>query len=120
LMALATGDTTAAVSELALASQVATEPHVLYTYAAVLAQTGQLDAAGPALQRVMEAAPHWADPYFVLGAVRDGQGDIAGARAAYEGFLARAARGHRRRAAAEGRVRDLQGQGGTDTTTGSR
>lgn len=123
LMALATGDTATAVAELALAAEAgAHEPHVLYTYAAVLTQTGRLDEAAATLQRTMEAAPHWAEPYFVLGAVRDGQGDIAGARAAYEGFLARAPRAHRRRAAAEARVRDLQGQGGTDApaTTGVR
>jgi tetratricopeptide (TPR) repeat protein len=117
LMALAAGDTATAVAELSLAAQATTEPQVLYTYAAVLTQTGRLDEAATALQRVMEAAPYWAEPHFVLGAVRDGQGDIGGARAAYEGFLARAPRGHRRRAAAEARVRDLQGQGGTDASS---
>jgi tetratricopeptide (TPR) repeat protein len=111
LIALAAGDTTAAVAELDLAAQTSTEPSVHYTYGAVLAQLGRLDEAAAQLARASEAAPHWAEPYFVLGVVRDGQGDMAAARAAYEGFLARAVRNHRRRSAAEGRVRDLQAQG---------
>jgi len=114
LLALAAGDITTAVAELDLAAQAAAQPGVYYTYAAVLAQLGRLDEAVAQAQRAMEAAPHWAEPYLVLGAIRDGQGDLAGARAAYDGFLARAVSNHRRRAAAEGRVRDLQGQGGTD------
>jgi tetratricopeptide (TPR) repeat protein len=112
LMALAAGDTATALAELDLASQAAAaEPHVMYTYAAVLAQTGRLDDAARQAERAMQAAPHWADPWFVMGAVRDGQGNLAGARQAYEGFLSRAPRAHRRRAAAEGRVRDLQAAG---------
>jgi tetratricopeptide (TPR) repeat protein len=107
MLALAAGDTTTALGELDLAAQ-AGEPHVVYTYGAVLAQLGRLDDAAQQLERVMGMTPHWADPYFVMGAVRDGQGDVPRARAAYEGFLARAARGHRRRATAEARVADLQ------------
>jgi tetratricopeptide (TPR) repeat protein len=107
MLALAGGDTTTALGELDLAAQ-AGEPHVVYTYGAVLAQLGKLDEAAQQLERVMAMTPHWAEPYFVMGAVRDGQADLGKARAAYEGFLARAARGHRRRATAEARVADLQ------------
>jgi tetratricopeptide (TPR) repeat protein len=115
MLALAAGDTTTAVAELDLAAQAgAVEPHVRYTYAAVLAQLGRLDEAAGQLEQVMRDTPHWADPYFVMGAVRDGQGSLDAARAAYEGFLARAPRTHRRRPVAEGRVRDLQAQGGAD------
>jgi tetratricopeptide (TPR) repeat protein len=110
LLALADGDTATALAEMDLAAQ-AGAPHVMYTYGAMLAQLGRLDEAAAQLERVMQAAPHWADPYFVMGAVRDGQGNLAGARTAYEGFLARAATGNRRRAVAEGRVRDLEGAG---------
>ena len=112
ILALAAGDTATAVSELDLAAQAgAVEPHVRYTYAAVLTQIGRLDEAAAQLGLVMAAAPHWADPYFVLGAVRDGQGNMDGAREAYQGFLSRSAAGHRRRPAAEARVRDLQAGG---------
>lgn len=115
MLALAAGDTATALAELDLAVQAgAVEPSVRYTYGAVLAQLGRLDDAAGQLQQVMTATPHWADPYFVLGAVRDGQGNLQGAREAYEGFLSRAPRTHRRRPAAEGRVRDLQAQGGSD------
>ncbi|HST59933.1 MAG TPA: hypothetical protein VLK84_14610 [Longimicrobium sp.] len=110
MLALAAGDTTTALGELDLAAQ-AGEPHVVYTYGAVLAQLGRLDEAAQQLERVMGMTPHWAEPYFVMGAVRDGQADLGKARAAYEGFLARAPRGHRRRATAEARVADLQGAG---------
>jgi tetratricopeptide (TPR) repeat protein len=110
MLALAAGDTATAVAEMDLAV-AGGAPHVMYTYGAMLAQMGRLDEAAAQLERVMAVTPHWADPWFVMGAVRDGQGNLAGARTAYEGFLARAAAGNRRRAVAEGRVRDLQGAG---------
>lgn len=110
LLALAAGDTTAAVSELDLAVQAGgADAHILYTYGAVLAQLGRMDEATAQLQRAMAAAPHWAEPHFVLGVVRDAQGNLAGAREAYQAFLARAPAGHRRRGQATQRVVDLEG-----------
>ncbi|HEX2206139.1 MAG TPA: hypothetical protein VHG93_00535, partial [Longimicrobium sp.] len=52
---------------------------------------------------------HAADPYHTLAAVREAQGDAAGAVEAYRGFLERAARGDRRRIEAEQKVTQLAG-----------
>jgi tetratricopeptide (TPR) repeat protein len=112
LLAMAAGDTTAAVSEMDLASQTAgADPYVLYLYGAMLAQLGRLDEAAPQLVRARQAAPFYADPWFALGMVYDAQGNTAGAREAYQGFMARAARAHRRRAAAEQRLAALAADG---------
>ncbi|MBW3571673.1 MAG: tetratricopeptide repeat protein [Gemmatimonadetes bacterium] len=108
LLALAAGDTATAVGELDLAAQAAgPDPSVHYTYGAVLAQLGRLDEAAAQLTRASELAPFYADPWFALGVVRDGEANVDGARQAYQAFLARAAASHRRRAAAEQRLRDL-------------
>jgi tetratricopeptide (TPR) repeat protein len=108
LLALAAGDTAAAVGELDLAAQAAgADPSVHYTYGAVLAQLGRLDEAAVQLARASELAPFYADPWFALGVVRDGQGNVDAAREAYGRFLGAAARTHRRRPAAEQRMRDL-------------
>lgn len=108
LMAMAAGDTTSAVGEMDLASQAAgSDPYVLYLYGAMLAQLGRLDEAAPQLARASQVAPFYADPYFALGMVHDAQGNVDGARQAYRDFLARAARTHRRRGAAEQRMAAL-------------
>lgn len=108
MLALAAGDTATAVSEMDLASQAAgADPAVLYTYGAMLAQLGRLDEAVVQLTRASELAPFYADPWFALGVVRDGQGNVDEARKAYQRFVDGAARGHRRRATAEQRLRDL-------------
>jgi predicted Zn-dependent protease len=80
---------------------------VLYVYGAVLAQTGKLDEAAAQFERVIAAAPYYPDPHFGLAMVRDAQGNAAAATEAYRGFLARASRGHARRAHAEQRVQAL-------------
>jgi tetratricopeptide (TPR) repeat protein len=108
MLALAAGDTATAVSEMDLAAQAAgADPSVHYTYGAMLAQLGRLDEAVVQLTRASELAPFYADPWFALGVVRDGQGNVDEARKAYQRFLDGAARGHRRRATAEQRLRDL-------------
>lgn len=108
MLALAEGDTLTAVSEMDLAAQTgAADPVVHYTYGAMLAQLGRLDEAATHLEHAMQLAPFYPDPHFALGVVRDAQANTEGALQAYRGFLERAARGHRRRAAAEQRVRDL-------------
>lgn len=121
MLALAAGDTTAAVSELDLAVQAGgADAHILYTYGAVLAQLGRMDEATAQLRRAIEAAPHWADPHFVLGVVADAQGNLAGARESYQAFLARAAANHRRRATAAQRVQDLEGVTASAPPSGGR
>ena len=108
LMALAAGDTATAVGELDLAAQAAgADPSVHYTYGAMLAQLGRLDEAVVQLERASQLAPFYADPYFALGVVRDGQGNLDAARQAYQAFMDRAARTHRRRSHAEQRVAAL-------------
>lgn len=108
-LAFADGDTAAALSEVELAVNAAPEePAVLYTYATILAQLARLDAAAQQLARAAELAPFYADPWFALGVVRDGEGRLDAAREAYRAFLTRAPRGHRHRAAAEVRIRDLE------------
>ena len=106
-LALAEGDTATAVAEFELAAQTSAEPSVLYTYGAVLAQMGRYDEAVAQFARTMEAAPHYADPYFGTAMVRDAQGNAAAALQAYRGFLERATRGHTRRPHAEQRVQAL-------------
>ncbi|HEX8393711.1 MAG TPA: tetratricopeptide repeat protein [Longimicrobium sp.] len=116
MLAMAAGDTATAVSEMSLAAEGgAVEPTVGYAYAAVLARAGRVDDAVASLQGVITRAPYYADPYLVLGALHDGQGRQAEALAAYRGFVARAARSHPRRAAAEGRIRDLEAAGAPST-----
>jgi tetratricopeptide (TPR) repeat protein len=112
-IALAEGNAETAVAEYALAAQTTSEPSVLYTYGAVLAQTGQLDEAAAQFERVIEVAPHYPEPRFGLAMVRDAQGNTAAATEAYRGFLERAARGHTRRAHAEQRVQALASAGAT-------
>ena len=73
----------------------------------MLAQLGRLDEAATHLEHAMRMAPFYAEPHFALGVVRDGQANTEAALQAYRGFLARAAATHRRRPAAEQRVRDL-------------
>jgi len=109
LMAMAAGDTATAVAEMSLAAESgAVEPTVGFAYATILARSGRVDDAVTQLQGVMERAPFYADPYLVMGALRDGQGKPAEAAAAYRGFVARAARNHPRRAVAEQRLRELE------------
>lgn len=121
LLALVAGDTATAVGELDLAAQAAgPDPSVHYVYGAMLAQLGRLDEAAAQLSRAGELAPFYPDPHFALGVVRDGQGNLEGARAAYQAFLDRAARGHRRRAVAEQRIRDLGGSPAAAAPTGGR
>jgi tetratricopeptide (TPR) repeat protein len=109
MMAMAAGDTATAVSEMSLAAEGgAAEPTVNYAYATILARAGRVDDAVAQLQSVIDRAPFYADPYLVMGALRDGQGKPAEAAAAYRGFVRRAARSHPRLAAAQQRLQELE------------
>lgn len=111
-LALTAGDTAAALAEFDLAAQATSEPSVLYTYGAVLAQTGKFDEAAAQFERVIQAAPHYADPYFGLGMVRDAQGNRAAAVEAFREFLARSRQNHGRRPHAEQRIQALAAAAG--------
>jgi tetratricopeptide (TPR) repeat protein len=96
-LALVEGDTATAVQELALAAAAGREePTVRLAYGALLARTRQFAQAEAELLAVTELAPYYAEPWFLLGLVRDwsGEGDAA---AAYRAFLARARRDDPRR-----------------------
>ena len=91
LLALSTGDTATAVSELDLAVQIAgDEPFLRYTYGYALGALGKHAEAREHLVKATELEPYFALPYVVLGQVCERLGDGKGAQAAYSAFLARA------------------------------
>ena len=103
-LALAEGDTATAVQELALAAQAgADDPVARLLYAALLTRVNRMDEAQAELRAAAAAAPHWAEPWYVLGLARDwgAPGDPV---EAYRGFLLRSRRDDPRRAQAEALV----------------
>jgi tetratricopeptide (TPR) repeat protein len=101
IMAMAEGDTATALAELGLAAQTgSTDVPTRQAYGTLLAALRRLPEAEAELLAVTELAPYYSDAWFLLGMVRDwrGEGDAPGA---YRTFLARAPRGHPRRAQAE-------------------
>lgn len=111
-LALTEGDTAAAVAEFDLAAQTTSEPSVLYAYGAMLTQIGRYDEAARQFERVIQVAPHYAEPYFGLGMVRDAQGNPAGAAESFRGFLARARANHTRREHAQQRLQAIAAEAG--------
>jgi hypothetical protein len=101
ILALAEADTATAERELAMAAEAAAgEPATRLAYATLLTALHRLPEAEAELLAVTEMAPHFAEPWYVLGLVRDwrGEGDSF---AAYRAFLARARRADPRRAQVE-------------------
>ncbi len=93
------GDTTAALSELETASQVAgDEPWVRYSYGYALAAAGKGDAALEQLDAAIALEPLYALPFSTAGKIWEQRGEVAKAIAAYEAFLARASSGDPQRA----------------------
>jgi tetratricopeptide (TPR) repeat protein len=91
LLALGAKDTTTAMSELALAAQIATdEPHIRYVHGWVLAVAGHDPEALAELKKSVELEPFYALPYLRLGQLYERMGKGPEALAAYEGYLARA------------------------------
>jgi cytochrome c-type biogenesis protein CcmH/NrfG len=72
-----------------------------------LAQGGDLQASAARLAAITRATPYYAEPWLMLGAVRERQENAAGAVEAYRAFLARAPRDHRRTGFARERIREL-------------
>jgi tetratricopeptide (TPR) repeat protein len=90
LLALATGDTAAALNEMELATQVREDdPWVQTTFGAVLAQEGHLAEADQHLHRAIELAPYYAAPYYALGRIAEAANKPADAAEYYHTFLAR-------------------------------
>jgi tetratricopeptide (TPR) repeat protein len=91
LLALGGKDTTTAMSELALASELAVdEPHVHYLNGYVLAATRHHPEALAELRKAVELEPYYALPYLTLGMVYEQLAKAPEAKTAYEGFLAHA------------------------------
>lgn len=108
MIALAEKDTAAAVSALGLAAELATdEPYVHYLQGSTLVAAGQHEEAVAPLKKAIDLEPFFASPQFALGQALEKSGDAAGARAAYDRFLALASRRDTRRDAATRRVEAL-------------
>ncbi|HKE92482.1 MAG TPA: tetratricopeptide repeat protein [Gemmatimonadales bacterium] len=109
LLALAEGDTTTALSELALAEQIKEdEPVVQTTYGAVLVELGHLGDADRHLHRAAELDPFYAAPYYALGRVAELAHRPTDAVQHYRAYLARAAAQEPRAADVRRRLADLQ------------
>ena len=92
LLALGQGDTATAMSEMALAAQIAPdEPHVHYVNGYVLAVTKQYADAEKALRKSVELEPYYALPYLRLGQVYEHLEKAKEAHDAYKAFLEHAA-----------------------------
>lgn len=92
-LALAAKDTATAVSELALAADLAVdEPWVHYLHGSTLLAAGQAEDAVAPLKKAVELEPFHALSHFELAAAHDKTGDTAAARESYQRFLALSAR----------------------------
>jgi Flp pilus assembly protein TadD len=109
LLALTEGDTTAAMSELALASDIATDDaYVHYLNGWVLGKAKHTAEAVTELKKATELEPYYALPNLVLGAQYETLEKGPEAVAAYERFLALASQHDPQRTFATERVEDLK------------
>jgi tetratricopeptide (TPR) repeat protein len=109
LLALGKRDTTTALSELALAAQLAAgEPHIRYVNGYVLATTHHFPEALKELTTAVELEPYYALPYLQLGRVHEQMEHGPEALASYQHFLARASQTDPQRQWATDRVSDLK------------
>ncbi|MEX2181545.1 MAG: hypothetical protein WD771_05845 [Gemmatimonadaceae bacterium] len=100
-LALETGDTATALSEMALAAELAPrEAAVHYQHGELLLAAGEAADAVAPLRKAIELEPYYANPQFTLAETLARTSDAAGAREAYQRFLALATRRDPRRAAA--------------------
>jgi len=109
LLQLSEGDTAAAVSELALASEIATDdPYVHYMNGWVLGKARHTAEAVVELTKATKLEPYYALPNLVLGATYETLEKAPEAIAAYERYLALASARDPQRAFATERVADLK------------
>ena len=109
LLALGLKDTTSAMSELALAAQLAPdEPHIRYVHGWVLAASGHYDEAAAELEKAIQLEPYYALPYLRLGQVQEQRRKAKESAAAYEHFLQRASANDVQRSYAEERLSDIK------------
>lgn len=110
LVALNAKDSATAVSELAIAADLATdEPYVHHLYGTVLLATGQAAEAIAPLKKAIELEPLYAAPQLALAQALERTNDAEGAKAAYATFLSLAARRDPARTAATQRLTALGG-----------
>jgi Tfp pilus assembly protein PilF len=109
LLALSQGDTAAAVSELALASDIATDDaYIHYLNGWVLGKAKHTTEAVTELKKAVELEPYYALPNLVLGATYETLEKAPEAIAAYERFIALASQRDPQRQFATGRIADLK------------
>jgi tetratricopeptide (TPR) repeat protein len=109
LLALGKRDTATALSELALAAQLAAgEPHIRYMHGWVLAVTHNFPEALKELTAAVELEPYYALPYLRLGQVHEQLSHGNEALASYQEFLARASQTDPQRQWAGGRVTEIK------------
>jgi tetratricopeptide (TPR) repeat protein len=109
LLALGQGDTATAVSELALASQIAAdEPLIRYTNGFVLLVAKQHKEAVAELRKAAELEPYFALPHLRLGQAYELMRNGADALTAYQAFLDRASKTDLQREYAENRLAEVK------------
>lgn len=109
LLALGTHDTTTAMSELALATQLAPdEPYVHYMNGYVLGASRHLEESVAELQKAIELEPYFPLPYILLGRVEETRGKGKEAEAAYQHFLDHASANDPQRPFAGARLTEIR------------
>ncbi|MGH7654169.1 MAG: tetratricopeptide repeat protein [Gemmatimonadaceae bacterium] len=111
LLALAAKDTTTAVSELDLATQIApNEPYVRYVSGYTLAALGHRPEALTQITKAIELDPYYPLPYITLAQLQEQNGDKAAARASYHAYLKHAGQQDPQRADVEAKLAALPPQ----------
>lgn len=109
LLALGAVDTTTAMSELALAAQLAPdEPYIHYMNGYVLGASRHLDESVAELNKAIELEPCYALPYILLGRVEETRGRGKEAAAAYQQYLDHASAADPQRAFATSRLAEIK------------
>ena len=90
LLAIAEGDTTTGLSELALAVEIeGNEPSLRYTCGAVLLHIGKVEEAAQHLRKVVELEPFYAAPHHLLARAAEAALKPGEALQHYQAFIAR-------------------------------
>lgn len=109
LLALGAKDTATAISELALASQIAPgEPQIRYMNGFALALSRRYKDAVAELRKAVELEPYYALPYLLLGQTYEALNNGADAVVSYQKFLERATAGAAQRAYASERLSEVK------------
>jgi tetratricopeptide (TPR) repeat protein len=108
MLAVSRGDTATALSELALAVEIApNEPDLHYEYGYLLLAARRVLESAAEMKKAAELDPYYAAPHFYLGAMYDASGVTEDALEHYRAFLARAANDDAHLAQARARVAAL-------------